>query len=239
MAEILGVSMLVKLFYLAVAGILAVTFLGWLDRRAGWGFQEGLKSLTLPQAVYFAARIVAVGLVMAALVGCAPASAAAFPTKYDASIKHAVQTYGCAADWRLLKAQYWQESRLDPLARSPVGAEGLAQFMPGTAGDIFPLLGYSVLDRKTAEPSIRAGCYYMARLRASWSAPRPEGDRHRLALASYNAGLGHILAAQRVCDGAVLYEPIMVCLPQITGPHASETLSYAPLIYRWFYQMVA
>lgn len=238
MAEILGVSMLVKLVYLAAAGWLAVKFLSWLDRRAGWDFGGSLKTLTIPQAFYFAARILAVGLVMAALVGCSPARAA-FPSKYDASIKKAVQTYGCAADWRLLKAQYWQESRLDPAARSPAGAEGLAQFMPGTARDIFPLLGFNALDRKAAEPSIRAGCYYMTRLRGAWTAQRPEGDRHRLALASYNAGLGHILAAQRACGGPALYEPIMVCLPQITGRHARETLGYAPAIYLWFYAMVA
>jgi hypothetical protein len=167
-----------------------------------------------------------------------PRAAGKFPAKYDAAIRKAVETYGCAPDWRLLKAQYWQESRLDPLARSPAGAEGIAQFMPGTARDIFPLLGHQAIDRKVAEPSIDAGCYYMTRLRKAWSSPRPDGDRHRLALASYNAGLGHILNSQKACGGPLLYDPIMACLPQITGHHAKETLSYAPLIYRWFAQMV-
>ncbi len=37
-----------------------------------------------------------------------------------------------AIDWLLLKAQVKRESAFDPNARSPVGAVGLAQFMPAT-----------------------------------------------------------------------------------------------------------
>lgn len=145
--------------------------------------------------------------------------------------------------WRLWKAQLWQESRLDPAARSPAGAEGLAQFMPGTAAQIFPLLGYGVLDRRLAAPSIEAGAYYMARLRAGWTAPRPWQDRHKLAQASYNAGPGNILAAQRACGDAdgnqpAGYDAIMACLPQITGRYAAETIEYAPRIWRWFAMMM-
>lgn len=139
--------------------------------------------------------------------------------------------------WRLLKAQYWQESRLRPDARSPVGAEGIAQFMPATWSEILRAMGRELVDRRLATPSIEAGAFYMARLRRNWSSPRPWQDRHLLALASYNAGIGHILAAQRACGMAVLYEPIMACLPQITGRHAAETQGYAPAIWRWWRQM--
>lgn len=232
-------SLGVKLGFLLLAGWLAVKFLAWLDRRAKWTFADGLNIITGPQALYFGLRILAVALVMAALVGCAPANASIFPTKYDRQIETAAERYLPGVPWRLLKAQYWQESRLDPKARSPVGAEGIAQFMPGTAGDIFPLLGYAAIDRKLAEPSIHAGAYYMARLRRSWSAPRPADDRHKLALASYNAGLGHILASQRACDGAALYEAIMKCLDSVTGRHAAETRGYAPAIYRHWARMEA
>lgn len=146
--------------------------------------------------------------------------------------------------WRLWKAQLWTESRLDPAARSPAGAAGLAQFMPGTAAEIWRLLGYGVVDPTLAGPSIEAGAYYMARLRAGWSAPRPWEDKHRLAQASYNAGPGNILAAQRACVGAggnlpSAYDAIMACLPQITGRYAAETLAYAPAIWRWFAIMEA
>ena len=135
--------------------------------------------------------------------------------------------------WRLWKAQLYQESRLDPEARSPAGAEGQAQFMPATWNEITRAMGYGLVDRRIADASIQAGAYYMARLRRQWSAPRPERDRHDLAMASYNAGIGHILAAQRLCRDPPLYDAIMACLPQITGRHARETLGYAPSIRRW------
>lgn len=154
------------------------------------------------------------------------------PSTYDRDIKAASQRYMPPVPWQVYWGQLYQESRMNPAARSPVGAEGLAQFMPGTAKDIFPLLGYTALDRRLAGPSIQAGAYYMARLRRGWLAERPEEDRHNLALASYNAGMGHILEAQRLCGGN-LYAQIMACLPQVTGRHAAETLSYAPSIRRW------
>jgi soluble lytic murein transglycosylase-like protein len=160
-----------------------------------------------------------------------------FPKTYDQEIKKAAEMWLPGIPWKLLKAQYWQESRLNPNARSPVGAEGIAQFMPATAKEIWPLLGYSIIDRRAIEPAINAGAYYMARLRKSWSSPRPWEDRHKLALASYNAGLGNILRSQKACNMPILYDPIMSCLPKITGQHAKETLGYAPIIWKFWKQM--
>jgi soluble lytic murein transglycosylase-like protein len=139
----------------------------------------------------------------------------------------------------LWKGQLYQESRLDPDARSPAGAEGLAQFMPATWREITAAMGLGVVDRRMAEPSIEAGAYYMAQLRRQWSSPRPEEDRHNLAMASYNAGLGNLLKAQRACAGALLYADIIICLPQITGRYAQETIGYVPAIRRWHAMMEA
>lgn len=136
-----------------------------------------------------------------------------------------------------MKAQYWQESRLNPLAKSPVGAEGIAQFMPGTWVEIQGKMQMAPVPRNDEGASILAGAYYMAQLRKQWTSKRPEKDRHSLALASYNGGLGNILSSQRRCDMAVLYEPIMACLHLITGQHAAETRGYAPAIYKWWQQM--
>lgn len=134
------------------------------------------------------------------------------------------------------KAQLYQESRLDPSAVSPVGAAGLAQFMPGTWQDVIKRLGYPKgVSPHEAKFAIEAGAYYMATLRRSWSAKRPELDRHELAQASYNAGLGNILKAQKLCGGARHYPDIITCLPKVTGKdNARETSTYVERIRKWF-----
>ena len=130
-------------------------------------------------------------------------------------------------DWRILKAQCWQESRFKTEAVSPVGAMGLCQFMPGTWDQVSEQLRFpSGASAFAPKLSIEAAAFYMGRLRAQWSAPRPEQDRHSLALASYNGGLGNILVAQTLCGGANLYPRIITCLPDVTGRHSRETIGY-------------
>lgn len=132
-------------------------------------------------------------------------------------------------DWRLYKAQLIQESQLNPAAVSPVGARGIAQFMPGTWRE-WQAISRTPLGPHDARQAIEAGAWYMARQRAIWRSPRPEADRHNLALASYNGGAGNIIKAQRACGNPTGYAEIMACLPQITGRHAAETQGYAPRI---------
>lgn len=141
--------------------------------------------------------------------------------------------------WMLWKAQLYQESRLDPSARSPVGAEGLAQFMPATWADIAPRLGYGDAPRTAVGPAIDAGAYYMAQLRAAWKSDRPDLDRHYLAMASYNAGLGNIIKAQKRCGGAALYDDIIKCLPDVTGKNSRETMTYVTRIRAYWQRMEA
>ena len=60
-----------------------------------------------------------------------------------------------------------------------------------------------------------------------------------LAAASYNAGAGHLIKAQRLCDGRNLYREIIPCLPQVTGRHSAETIDYVQkIIGRWWPQML-
>lgn len=153
----------------------------------------------------------------------------AWPDKYDHQIRKAARHYLPFTPWQMYKAQLIKESSLNTLAVSPVGAEGLAQFMSGTWRDVSRQLGL-VGSPMDAEIAIPAGAYYMSSLRNMWRWPRPEEDRYNLALACYNAGCGNILKAQKLCDDASLYEPIMACLPLVTGRHAVETLGYAPRI---------
>ncbi len=164
--------------------------------------------------------------------------ASSFPGKYDRDFKATVSRYLPGVPWRLLKAQCWQESRLRVNAVSPVGAMGLCQFMPGTWKDVSRRLVFGA-NTSVFNPSlsIEAAGYYMGSLRRQWSAPRPDRDRHELALASYNAGLGHLLTAQRQCRGVNLYHDIIRCLPSVTGHHSEETINYVILIYKYWRRM--
>jgi membrane-bound lytic murein transglycosylase F len=156
-------------------------------------------------------------------------------THYDDQIKAAAAKYLPDSDWRLLKAQYVQESLLDPMAVSPAGAVGIAQFMPATWKEVSQELGYpDDADPRDADLAIPAGAYYMAKLLKGWTSPRPEIDRYCLALASYNAGLGNLYKAQKKAGGVNDYAGIIRALPQVTGHNSGETISYVRRILSYF-----
>lgn len=165
------------------------------------------------------------------------ADAGRISTRYDRHIQKAARRWWLPipeGDWRWLKAQLYQESLLDPMAVSPVGARGLGQFMPGTWRDVSRRLGFGSVSPHSEKHSILATAYYMRKLRNSWSSPRPEIDRMDLARASYNAGMGNILKAQKAAGGATRYSAIIAALPEVTGRHSKETITYVKRIRRWF-----
>lgn len=166
------------------------------------------------------------------------AFARAIPDEYDAEIREAAERYLPGWDWRLYKAQLYQESRLDPNAESHVGAKGIAQFMPETWNDVAAHIGYGSASPRAVEPAIQAGAYYMADIREEWSEPRPSEDRYSLSAASYNAGLANVVKAQRICGGPNQYVQIIECLPQVTGEHAEETRAYVDHIWEFFERLV-
>ena len=143
--------------------------------------------------------------------------------QYDQMIRNAAIDF-LPYDWRIYKAQIFQESSFQPDAVSPAGARGLAQVMPSTwerygSGDPFD-----------PQQSLMAGARYMAYLYKQWSSPRPDIDRICLAMASYNAGLGNILKAQEKSGGKLLYAEIIQHLPSVTGRNAAETIDYVKKI---------
>jgi soluble lytic murein transglycosylase-like protein len=155
---------------------------------------------------------------------------------YDTLIKTAAGHYLPGVDWRLVKAQLYQESMLNPKAVSPVGAKGLAQFMPATWADMIKPLEMPA-DASPFDPdyAIPACCYYMKQLHQKWSSPRPEADRYALALASYNAGFGNLINAQKKAGGAFDYQTIAGHLHYVTGQgNASETRTYVRRIFGYF-----
>ena len=151
------------------------------------------------------------------------------PNTYDAAIQIAALRYLPAEDWRYLKSQWWCESNLNPLARSPAGALGLCQIEPETFAECAEELNFprdaSVFDPNWAT---LAGTHYMARMWAIWNNPKHSlDDRRKLAQASYNAGAKSLIRAQVLANGAMDYDSIIAKLPGITGEsNARETRGY-------------
>lgn len=235
---------LLKLGYAAFACVLMVGLLRFYDWSVKTPFSSSfaiMRQNPIALAIYKGLRILAVAILIGMVVGCAPArSGTLFPDRYDRQIARAVATYWPTYPFPLSwKAQLWQESRLDPAAVSPVGAAGLAQFMPATWAEVARQLRLPAGASPVQDIAIEAGAWYMANLRRQWSSPRPEDDRQRLAQASYNGGLGNILAAQRKCRNARHWPGISACLPDVTGTRSAETIGYVTAIARWRAMMEA
>jgi soluble lytic murein transglycosylase-like protein len=107
------------------------------------------------------------------------------PPQYAAVISRASQRWNVGA--ALLSAQIYAESNFNPFARSPAGAQGIAQFMPGTARS------YGLSNPFDPAAAIDAQAHLMHDLlRQFASVP--------LALAAYNAGPAPVQACGCVPD---------------------------------------
>jgi Transglycosylase SLT domain/D-alanyl-D-alanine carboxypeptidase len=128
--------------------------------------------------------------------GDGDSGATSLPAYVPARFRRAIAT--AAARWNvsaaLLAAQLMAESNFNPFAVSPAGAQGIAQFMPGTAAS------YGLTDPFDPAAAIDAQAHLMADLLEQF------GDRVELALAAYNAGPAPVAA----CD----------CVPSIPETQA-------------------
>ena len=101
------------------------------------------------------------------------------PARFRETILRAASRWNVSA--AMLAAQLMAESNFNPNAVSPAGAQGIAQFMPGTAAS------YGLKDPFDPERAIDAQAHLMSDLlREFRSIP--------LALAAYNAGPGAVAA---------------------------------------------
>ncbi|MEA2439551.1 MAG: hypothetical protein QOH76_975 [Thermoleophilaceae bacterium] len=101
------------------------------------------------------------------------------PARYAPIIARAAQRWQVSA--QLLAAQIYAESNFNPFAVSPAGAQGIAQFMPGTAA------GLGLRNPFDPAASIDAQAHLMHDLLARFASVP-------LALAAYNAGPGAVAA---------------------------------------------
>lgn len=96
-------------------------------------------------------------------------------------------------DWELLAAMAYKESRFDSTVTSGKGAQGIMQIMPRTGERL------GLLPGDPMEDHIAAATRYLNKLDTFWVRAIPDREqRLRFVLASYNAGPGHVVDAQRL-----------------------------------------
>ncbi|MCC8338943.1 NlpC/P60 family protein [Streptomyces sp. R1] len=122
------------------------------------------------------------------------------PSQYVEIILDAARSCSAGLSPAILSAQIKQESGFDPRAGSPVGAQGIAQFMPGTwrtwgvDGN-----GDGRKDVWDPEDAIPAQARFMcALLKKGQASSAYRGSPVELALAGYNAGWGRVQEYQGV-----------------------------------------
>jgi len=189
----------------ALAKLALAAWLGyWIDRTV-YPYarpheahdNQAFGAATLRRAIILVGAMIAL-----ALTGCS-AQAAGVPAAAERHrallTREAQRQFGLDAPVARLAAQVHQESAWRADARSPVGAQGLAQFMPGTSAwiaEIYPAeLGAGPAPYSPAW-SLRALAVYDRHLLARVQGHTP-CDRWWFALRSYNGGLGHIRAESR------------------------------------------
>jgi hypothetical protein len=120
------------------------------------------------------------------------------PSRYREPILRAAARWNVSAG--LIAAQIMAESNFNPNAVSPAGAQGIAQFMPGTAAS------YGLDDPFDAEQAINAQAHLMSDLLRQFNSIP-------LALAAYNAGPGAVAG----CDCVPPYPETQAYVARILG----------------------
>ncbi|MDB3906926.1 transporter substrate-binding domain-containing protein [Crocinitomicaceae bacterium] len=97
-------------------------------------------------------------------------------------------------DWRLLASVAYQESKFNPEIKSFGGAYGMMQFMPNTGPH------YGVYPDSPPSVQIMGGAKKLMADEKFWKSVPDELERKKFALASYNAGRGHIQDAVKLAQ---------------------------------------
>ncbi len=163
--------------------------------------------------------------------------------RHQATLKREAQrVWGIDAPVATFAAQVHQESRWRENARSPVGAQGLTQFMPATTnwiGGLYP----SLSDRAPYNPTwaLRALVTY-----DKWLSDRVKAvntcERMAFTLSAYNGGLGWVYKRQKLskepgqCMGnTCAINPGVTPASQRENQHYPEVilLKYEPIYASW------
>lgn len=212
------------------------------SRASGWVQRLHMRRLAIWMLAFLAMQLIALtvlSLVCMAQAQPIPREAA----RYQLTLKREAQlAWGLQAPVATFAAQVHQESRWRLDARSPVGAVGLAQFMPTTSnwiGGLYPGLN----ERSPTNPtwSLRALVTY-----DKWLANRIQADDEcqdmAFALSAYNGGLGWVYKRQKLsqqpgrCLGSTCtINPGITPASQRENQHYPEVilLKYEPLYLTW------
>jgi len=127
-------------------------------------------------------------------------------------------------DWRLLVAVAYQESHLNPNARSPTGVRGIMMLTLNTMRE----LGYD--SRLDPQQSIEGGARYLEQLRQRLPDRISEPDLTWFTLAAYNMGLGHLedarILTQRQGGNPDRWEDVEARLPLLEQPNYYRSLKF-------------
>ena len=146
--------------------------------------------------------------------------------RYDDTFrKYSKRFFGVGFDWHYFKAQGLAESGLDPHAKSPVGARGVMQLMPGTYAMIKKARSEGFGSIEDPEWNIAAGILYNRDLWQVWSDNPDEQERLRFMFGSYNAGPGTIRRATRMAKTRQLDDKTWRSVEEV-----------APAVQRWRYK---
>lgn len=155
------------------------------------------------------------GLVLLALplllLSCAPATAQGVPgnaERYQRELTRIVQQErGLDGSVAVYAAQIHQESGWRPGVDSPVGAQGMAQFMPATAtwiSEIYPDLGQAAPYSPgwAMRAMVRYDHHIMERVKPWYARDMPECDLWAFTLSGYNGGPGWVSRDRRLAKAA-------------------------------------
>lgn len=168
------------------------------------------------------------------LVVCGHARAETVTDRYDDTFrKYTKRFFGPGYDWRIFKAQAMAESNISMDAKSWVGARGIMQLMPATFKEI-QSKNPEIVAIDKPEWNIAAGIYYDRQLWRQWEAGSGDRDRKHFMFASYNAGRGTLLRAQKAARTSMLdpsvWPSIRSVAPKVPKWRHEETLGYVEKI---------
>nr|WP_233141591.1 transglycosylase SLT domain-containing protein [Aggregatibacter actinomycetemcomitans] len=147
--------------------------------------------------------------------------------------------WGLNAPIPVFAAQIHQESQWKTTALSPVGAQGLAQFMPKTA-DWISALYPELADNQPYNPdwALRALVHYN-RFNYERITARTECDRMAFMLSAYNGGLGWVQkdkrkAREQGLDPLTYWQNVELVNSGRSRANFAENRGYPQrIIYRW------